>query len=196
MKRLQALLEQQPEMYSEIYQLKLLLKILSHPRWAGKVLEDTDTLGFFLDMTGDELKSEGFLTQEEMDEMPIGALCRSDLDRGQIQKLSEAAALFSKQMAAIPELYQIKSPLEENVRTFGSFFGLNHKECAFLCLLLFMKSTDVIDSAIARITFYNFDHVCLFFASLMDESPGAVKQIIDVQSNLRQLGILTIDRKV
>jgi hypothetical protein len=30
----------------------------------------------------------------------------------------------------------------------------------------------------------------------MDESPGAVKQIIDVQSNLRQLGILTIDRKV
>ncbi len=192
MKRLEALIRQQPELMPEVFILRMLLRITSNPKWTTPVFEDSDVRGFFLMMVGEDLVAQGFMSQAQIDEMPAGRWHSYELSRQNLDALVAASQSMTRELANNAFLAGIRSPIESNIGRFCQLFGFNDNDQALLTLLLTLQYSEVLDSAAKKIHFYNFEHLCRFLAGLLDMDPGSVLESLGNQSRLRQAGVIVM----
>jgi transitional endoplasmic reticulum ATPase len=196
MKRLETLITKQPELKPEICTLKWLLGMTSHPGRAKKIFQDTDVMDFFLNMIGDELVEQGYMNRKKLDEMPAGGYLRLELKRQEIEALVAASQSFALDLATSELLAGIRSPIEANIERFCQLFGLDERDQALLTLLLTLQNSDVLESAVRKLNFYNFEHVCQFFAELLDVDVGTVMDGMGSQSRLRKSGVIVVGGRI
>ena len=122
----------------------------------------------------------------------------SDLDRGKLKILVKAAEHFGRNNHHYYDAgSEIQSPAcrGQQYKNSGQLFELDRSEQAVLSLLVTIGNSKYWTTPTVVSSFTIFDHICIFFAHLVDMPAKAVAEVLGSQSKLRRLGILNISEK-
>tara|TARA_B100000745_G_scaffold181971_1_gene119206 strand:- start:1814 stop:3973 length:2160 start_codon:yes stop_codon:yes gene_type:complete len=190
MLELEKLVTEQPKLQAEMYQLKILLKLLCNKKRARIILEESDTLEYLFDFISGYLVKNHVMTPRMLDNLPIGRKKYESLTRNQLTKLSIAAASILEQMETSSILNDCHSPIESNVRQFCTIFGFSEQEANLISLLVTFKNSEVLHDAIGCIKLYNFEHILELLSELTNIPNDAVRGLVGAGARLRSAGVL------